>query len=126
MGSLYAAFFAQAGYETWAIDVWSEHVETINEKGLLIEGASGNRLVKGVQAATSVAEAAICDIYIIATKSLGVEAAAKAVSFVMPPDALVLSIQNGLGTEEKITKYVPKKNVSIGLDEPRCASMRPR
>mgnify|MGYP002525003961 FL=1 len=45
MGSVYAGLLAEAGNEVWAIDVWQEHLDTIREQGLRIEGASGDRTV---------------------------------------------------------------------------------
>ena len=37
MGSIYAALFANSGFEVIAYDPWVEHINAINEKGLLIE-----------------------------------------------------------------------------------------
>ena len=34
MGSLFGALLAESGSEVWLYDVWVEHVETINNKGL--------------------------------------------------------------------------------------------
>ena len=45
MGSIYSGFFAEAGHEVWAIDVWEEHVNIINSAGLRIAGASGDRII---------------------------------------------------------------------------------
>jgi 2-dehydropantoate 2-reductase len=45
MGSVYAGLLAGAGHEVWAVDRWREHVEAIRERGLRVEGASGDRVV---------------------------------------------------------------------------------
>jgi len=50
MGGLYAAFFAEAGHDVLALDVWQEHVDQINRVGLKVTGASGERIVEGVSA----------------------------------------------------------------------------
>ena len=34
MGCVYAALFAEAGHEVWAVDADPEHVRAINESGL--------------------------------------------------------------------------------------------
>lgn len=56
MGSVYAALFAAAGHEVWAIDRWREHVDAMREKGLRVEGASGDRTVR-VHATTEIGRA---------------------------------------------------------------------
>ena len=45
MGSVYAALLGSAGHEVWAVDQWKEHT-TLSEKGLRVEGASGDRTVR--------------------------------------------------------------------------------
>ena len=37
MGSSMAAWFSDCGAEVFAVDVWKDHVDTINKKGLIIE-----------------------------------------------------------------------------------------
>ena len=46
MGSVYAGLLADAGNEVWAIDLWQGHIEAINNRGLRVEGASGDRTVR--------------------------------------------------------------------------------
>ena len=58
MGSVYAALFAEAGHEVWAVDPWQAHVDAINAHGLRLEGASGDRTVTGIRATTDIAEMA--------------------------------------------------------------------
>ena len=41
MGCLYGGLLAEAGFPVTLIDVWKEHIETINRQGLRIEGAGG-------------------------------------------------------------------------------------
>ena len=124
MGSVYAALMAEAGNEVWAVDTWTEHVDAINAIGLRVEGASGDRVVRGIRAVTELAEAEPCDLYVIATKGSGVGAAAKDVAAVMSDDTLVLTIQNGLGAGERIAEHMPAKNVLLGVAEGFGASIK--
>jgi len=71
MGSVYAALFASAGHEIWAVDRWREHIEAIRARGLRLEGASGDRTVK-LNATTDAREAGTCDLVILATKAMHV------------------------------------------------------
>ncbi|MDH3662487.1 MAG: 2-dehydropantoate 2-reductase [Alphaproteobacteria bacterium] len=124
MGSVYAALLADAGHEVVAIDVWQEHVDAINQGGLRVEGASGDRTVNTIHASTDPAEAGEAELYIIATKASGVGAAARAIQPLMGPKSLVLTIQNGLGAGERIAEHMPVDNVLLGVAEGFGASMR--
>ncbi|MEM9627618.1 MAG: 2-dehydropantoate 2-reductase [Pseudomonadota bacterium] len=124
MGSVYAALLADAGHEVVAVDVWKDHVETIQERGLRVEGASGDRTVTSITAATEPAPAAGADLFIIATKASGVGAAARAIQPLLGPTSLVLTIQNGLGAGERIAEHMPTDNVLLGVAEGFGASMR--
>ncbi len=124
MGSIYAALLADAGHEVWAVDMWAEHIEAINTAGLRVEGASGDRTVMNIRASTDVTDVGACDLCLIATKASGVGPAARAASAVIGPNALVLTIQNGLGAGERIAEHIPADNVLLGVADGFGASMK--
>ena len=123
MGSVYAALLTDAGNEVWAIDRWQEHVDAINANGLRVEGASGDRTVR-LHASTNAADAGICELVIVATKALDVEAAAESLRPLLGPDTVVLPIQNGLGGPDRIAAVVGEEPVIIGVTGGFGASMR--
>ena len=114
MGSVYAALFAAAGHEVWAIDRWREHVEAMRAHGLRLEGASGERTVR-VHASTEAREAGPCDLVILATKAMHVEDAARAAQNLLKPDTVVLSIQNGLGGPDAAAAVLGRERVAVGV-----------
>ncbi len=114
MGSVYAGLLADGGNEVWAIDVWQAHVDAINNNGLRVEGASGDRTVR-LNATTSPADVGECDLIIIATKADGVAGAAQAVDPLLKDDTWILTIQNGLGAAERISQYRAPDNILIGV-----------
>lgn len=124
MGSVYAGLLAAAGHEVVAVDLWAEHVAAINAGGLRVEGASGDRVVRGLRAATDIAEAAGAALWILATKASGVGPAAAAMAPLLGPEALVLTIQNGLGAGERIAAHLPAERVLLGVAEGFGAAMR--
>ena len=124
MGSIYAAVLAEAGHDVWAVDAWQAHVDAINTAGLRVAGASGDRTITTIHATTDIAQASDCDLYIIATKAGQVSAAARAVAKIIRPEALVLTIQNGLGAGERIAEHIDIKNVLLGVAEGFGASMK--
>ena len=125
MGSVYAGLLADAGNEVWAIDIWAEHVEAIRQAGLRVEGASGDRVVRrNLHVTTDAREAEDCELYIIATKAYDVVSAAESIRPVLPPNALVLAMQNGLGSGERMRQCLPEANLLLGIGGGFGASMR--
>jgi len=123
MGSVYAALLASAGHEVWAIDQWKEHIDAIREKGLRVEGASGDRTVR-IAATTDPADVRDADLVIIATKDNGVVDAARSALQVAKEDAPILTIQNGLGSADKVAEIVGSKRVMLGVVGGFGASIR--
>ena len=114
MGSVYAGLLADAGNEVWAIDRWTEHVAAINRSGLRVQGASGDR-VASMRASTSAEDAGICDLVIIATKAADVVAAAESAKSLLGPNTTVLTIQNGLGSAERVMRVLGAERLIIGV-----------
>lgn len=114
MGSVYAGLLADAGLDVWAVDAWADHVEAIRREGLRVSGASGERTAR-LQATTDARQAGPADLVIIATKAHDVEAAARAARDILAPDGTVLTIQNGLGSAERVAGIVGSDKVLIGV-----------
>jgi 2-dehydropantoate 2-reductase len=114
MGSVYAGLLAAAGNDVWAVDVAREHVEAIRERGLRVEGASGDRVVR-LGATTDPEEAGPQDLVVLATKAMHVEAAASGARPLVGPETLVLTIQNGLGSAEKVARILGAERVAVGV-----------
>lgn len=124
MGSVYAALLADQGrHDVIAIDTWGAHVDAINAKGLRVEGASGDRTVK-VKAVVDGSAVNDCDLVIIATKDDGVTGAAEMALRIAKPAAPILTIQNGLGSADKVADVVGSKRIMIGVVGGFGASMK--
>ena len=113
IGALYAAHLARLPeLEVWGYDVSAPHVEAINANGLTLTGAAD--FVARIQATTDAAEIPPCALGIIATKGRFTEAAiaASAAAFA---DGAVCSVQNGIGNEEILARYVPRVIRGVAL-----------
>jgi 2-dehydropantoate 2-reductase len=124
MGSVYAGLMAEAGHEIWAVDIWQEHVDTINRDGLRVEGASGDRVVQGIHATSNAADVGACDLYVLATKASGVGPAAREIAPLMGSESMVITIQNGLGAGERIAEFMDADRVLLGVADGFGASMK--
>ena len=123
MGSIYAARLSNAGHSGCAIDVWSDHVDTMKLSGLTISGPEGQLHAAKIWATNELPSDEIFDLYIIATKSFAVRKSAEAISKTLTPGAMVLTIQNGLGAGDDVAAFVPKSQIILGVAEGFGASM---
>ena len=123
MGSIYAARFSKAGHEVVAIDIWKEHVDSINRTGLIIDGPDGKIIEKNIKASTTILDSIGCDFYIIATKALNLEESVKKLKDQVELDAPIITIQNGLGAGDIILKHMPKNTLILGVAEGFGASL---
>lgn len=123
MGSVYAGLLADAANEVHVIDIWQEHIDHINQHGLRVTGASGDRLVQSIKAHSNADDIGSCDLIIIATKASGVASAAAIADDLSNPETLILTIQNGLGAGDRIRQASTNPNILLGVAAGFGASM---
>ena len=106
----------------------SPHIDVINEKGLIIKGIANQ--VK-ISAVNNILDAKAffeknkepIEYVLFTTKAHQTESAAKELQSLIPSSSTIISIQNGIGTEEILKNYF-KKNIvlrvitSIGVNCP--------
>ena len=117
MGSSMAAWFLDCGAEVFAVDVWKEHVDAINEKGLIIEHhlTGEQKLYTNLKAYTSPDQIGQkMDLILILVKSLHSRDACQSAQCLFGEHTLVLTLQNGLGHADLLSEYFPRENVMYG------------
>jgi 2-dehydropantoate 2-reductase len=124
MGSVYAALMASAGHAVHAVTLWADHAAAMRERGLRVEGASGDRTVRLASAGTSPEGIGPCDLVIIATKAFDVAAAAASSAPLIGPGTVVQTIQNGLGSPEVAAAAIDPDRIAVGVVGGFGASMR--
>lgn len=123
MGSVYAGLMADAGHDVHAVTLWADHAAAMEARGLRVEGASGDRVAR-VRGRTDTDGIGVCDLVIIATKAFDVEAAARAARPLLGPATVVQTIQNGLGSAERVAPIVGAARLAVGVVGGFGASMR--
>lgn len=124
MGSVYAGLLAEAGHEIWMVDAWQAHIEAIKQHGLQLSGASGDRVIGGLNATMDISHAGRCDLYVIATKADGVGVAARSIAPLMAEGSTILTIQNGMGAAERIAEHICTEHVLLGVADGFGASVK--
>jgi 2-dehydropantoate 2-reductase len=115
MGCLFGGRLAEAGYPVTLVDVWKEHIDAINAHGLRIEGAGGDRTVRGLRAVADPAGAGIADLMIVFVKATMTKTAITQALPAVGPRTAVLTLQNGLGNVEAISEVVGGERVLAGV-----------
>jgi len=123
MGSVYGGLFAAAGHNVIGIDPWQDHINAINQNGLRVSGASGDRTVTTIKAQSPDDPLPDADLYIIATKAAHVRAAGEKI-IKEGVEAPVLTIQNGFGSGEILAETVPQNRILLGVAEGFGASIK--
>ena len=113
MGSLYGGPLSIHN-EVWFVDVWKEHVDTVNQKGLTVQSSATDETVYYPKATTTAQDVGVADLAIIFVKSINTADALKESKSIFGPDTMVLTLQNGYGNDEDILPYIKAENLFIG------------
>ena len=101
MGSLYGGYLSQKN-EVYLLDVWEEHINTINNKGLIIDENDGSSSIFTPRAFTKAEDIGVVDLAIVFVKSIMTEAAMEANKALIGKDTIVMTLQNGYGNGDDI------------------------
>jgi 2-dehydropantoate 2-reductase len=103
VGSILAAHLMDAGQEVYLVDIWKEHLQTILTKGLTVSGFRDMQsAVTGGFESISQLGAVKPDFLFLSVKACVLRAVLKEVEDVVQKDTMIVSLQNGLDTEEVI------------------------
>jgi 2-dehydropantoate 2-reductase len=124
MGSLFGGLLADAGEDVTLIDVWKEHVDAINARGLRIMGISGDRTIE-VNSTTDPGKVGPVDLVIIFVKSYDTAEAARDALPMASDGTVFLSLQNGLGNIDKIAEAAGRHRIIRGVTAQGSTMMGP-
>ena len=113
MGCLFGGLLAEKGLDVTLIDVWKEHVETLNKKGLKMDGHGGDRFIK-VPATSDPSTIGKVDAVIVMCKATALETALKSIKNIIGDKTVFMSFQNGIGHEAIIKSIVGDEKVIGG------------
>lgn len=126
MGSLFGALLQSAGNAVTLVDVRSEHVAALRKRDLVIEELDGSRVAVRVPATTNADEALAADLFVLFVKTPFTAAALKPFAGRIPARAMVLSLQNGIGNDEAITRALGRRvRITLGVTAQAATSLAP-
>ncbi len=95
IGGLVAAKLALAGNHVTVVDL-GPHLAAIKAKGLKLEWHDGKVETAKVKAVDKIADAGKQDLVVLAVKAHFLDQAVRDIDFVLDPDTMVMTVQNGL------------------------------
>lgn len=101
IGGLAGAYMTRAGHDVLLVDRWAEHVHTLNERGLFIDGVRGAMTIP-VKASTPDQLSGDLGTVLIATKSQHAVDAVRQLVPLLTPASCIVSFQNGFNEPDLI------------------------
>jgi 2-dehydropantoate 2-reductase len=113
VGGYFGGMLARTGQDVTFI-ARGTHLQAIRNKGLIIKSVHGDFTVFPAKATDNPAEAGIADVILFATKSYQTDAAAPLIKSMVGPDTVVISLQNGIDSADRIGAVVGMEHLLGG------------
>lgn len=113
LGCAMGGVLTEAGHEVWLINRHADRVEHLRRHGLVMRVGGVDRTV-AVKATTRSDEVGTSDLVIVLVKSFHTEAAMASVAALLGSQTVVLSLQNGVGHEDVLARFVGRERLLAG------------
>ena len=114
-GSVFACYLKKGGAEMTLVDRYQRHMDACRESGLRFVTPEGEELLTGFQTASSAAQLDVQDLVILMVKATQTEGLIPDLRHCVGPETVVVSLQNGLGNDELLSRYFPPENILYGF-----------
>ena len=114
-GSVFACYLKKGGAEMTLVDRYQRHMDACRESGLRFVTPEGEELLTGFQTASSAAQLDVQDLVILMVKATQTEGLIPDLWHCVGPETVVVSLQNGLGNDELLSRYFPPENILYGF-----------
>lgn len=106
LGSVIGGLLHEAGLDPVLIERDPEEVRLVREKGLWLEGVSGDRVI-GPRIVADASEAGSIDLALVLVKSYDTADSIPTLKRILSADGLILTLQNGIGNYETLNEAAP-------------------
>ncbi len=114
LGSIFAARFTTAGMDIRVFDSDNSVINAITNNGLQITSADGKVSSYHITVSSDPSILSTCDLIFIFVKTYNLESCLDAITRYLKSDAVLVSLQNGIGNDEILGRYVNPKNIIFG------------
>ena len=115
LATLFAARLGEAGHSVSMLGTWKQGLQALQDKGARIIDADGNERAYQVHATDDPHEVNGAKFAIVLVKSWQTERVASQLKLALADDGHALTLQNGLGNRETLTRDLGSGRVSLGV-----------
>ncbi len=115
LATFFAARLGEAGHSVSMLGTWKQGLQALRENGARIVDADGNERAYKVHATDDPHEVSGAKFAIVLVKSWQTERAAHQLKLSLADDGHALTLQNGLGNRETLTRDLGSGRVSLGV-----------
>ncbi len=115
LATLFAVRLGQAGHSVSMLGTWKQGLQALRENGARIVDAEGNERAYPVHATDDPHEVSGAKFAIVLVKSWQTERVARQLKLSLADDGHALTLQNGLGNRETLTRDLGAGRVSLGV-----------
>ncbi len=123
MGTLFASFLSHKSpyienelkYTLTIFDTWHEQITALRQKKLTVFHLDGTNTSYELSVTDNILDISAIDIAIILVKSHQTAKVAQLIASVLHPKGLVITLQNGIGNKEILTKVLGDNHVCLGI-----------
>lgn len=113
IGGFYGGKLQKAGFELHFL--LNRDYEYVKDNGLIVESADGDFTLEKVNAYNQVEQMPPCDVVVVALKTTQNHLLPKLLPPLLKKNSIIVLLQNGLGAEDAVAKFVKRQPIIGGL-----------
>ena len=113
LGCGFGYMMQKGGNDVTLLDFWEDHINAIRKSGLSIT-VNGKEENSTIPVGKPAEIKDTFDVVFIFTKSMGLRHMLEQIKHVLTNETRVVCLLNGLGHDNTISEYIPKKNIIMG------------
>lgn len=114
-GSVFACYLKKGGADLWLVDRYQAHMDKVAAEGMTFVTPEGEQLLTGFNTAYTAENIGIMDVVILMVKATQTDNIMPSLENCIGDETVVVSLQNGLGNEEVLQKYVSADRILYGF-----------
>ena len=114
-GSVFACYLKKGGAELTLVDRYKAHMDKCQAHGMTFVTPEGEELLTGFKTAATAENIGVQDVVILMVKATQTDSIMPTLNNCIGEDTVVVSLQNGLGNDDVLAKYVGKDRILYGF-----------
>ena len=114
-GSVFACYLKKGGADLYLVDRYKAHMDKVSSLGMTFVTPAGEELITGFHTSYTADDIGIMDVVILMVKATQTDAMMPSLAPCIGENTVVVSLQNGLGNDDVLKKYIPAGRILYGF-----------